>query len=199
MTHSSNEEPRRYLNMRDTPSSFLAYADAYLSAANLLVPLKNQLNEIFETGPVYQLTGQSLELTFKAMLLHKGVRVEDLSKPRLFGHDLLKLREKLEGLYDIRSIVQDTNLQQAELYFKTNQQEFNGLSLEEASDLMRFDWQLLALNENYYSFTEETKLTYRSRYPRPTLDYKPVFLSILLPCIDTLRDFAYNEVVLKKT
>jgi len=188
----------RCLDMKETPSSFLVFGDAYLSAANILALRKSDLNEVFKIGPIFQLSGQAFELIAKSLLLHKGVSESDLRKPRLFGHDLWKLREELQSHYDVASLVEGAQLLHAEAFFRDNPDEFQGLTLEQASDTLRFDWQLLALNENYFSFLDESRPTYRTRYPDSSLAYKPVRLEILLPCLDCLRDFALTQLASSK-
>ncbi|MEP1327487.1 hypothetical protein [Pseudophaeobacter sp.] len=194
MSEGIDTNKSQLLNLKKTPASFLAYGDTYLSAANILVLKKNDLDEVFKIGPIFQLSGQAFELIAKSLLLHKGVSESELRKPKKFGHDLWKLREELQNHYDLASVVESTLLRHAETFFRDKRNEFQGLTLEQASDSLRFDWQLLALNENYFSFLDENRPTYRTRYPDVSLTYKPVRLEILLPCLDCLRDFAYSQI-----
>ncbi|CUH86321.1 hypothetical protein PH5382_00230 [Phaeobacter sp. CECT 5382] len=80
MSEGIDTNKSQLLNLKETPASFLAYGDAYLSAANILVLKKNDLNEVFKIGPIFQLSGQAFELIAKSLLLHKGVSESDFTK-----------------------------------------------------------------------------------------------------------------------
>lgn len=48
MSEGIDTNKSQLLNLKKTPASFLAYGDTYLSAANILVLKKNDLNEVFK-------------------------------------------------------------------------------------------------------------------------------------------------------
>ena len=71
-----------------TPSGLLRHANEFLHAAELVLKDSNEVSI-----PSYFLFGRSIELSFKAFLLSRGMRISEL-KSKKFGHDLSALLDE---------------------------------------------------------------------------------------------------------
>jgi hypothetical protein len=84
---------------RTTPRGLARFADDYLAAALAADQTLGPTDpDGVASAPVLYLLGQSVELSLKAFLAHRGVSLEDLKSPKKFGHSLDRCLEKAQEL-----------------------------------------------------------------------------------------------------
>lgn len=183
------------LDQTQSSHRLLGYADAYLSTANILVGHIDEMTVLYTVGPLYQNAGLACELLFKQLVFHFDDHISEVGELKTYGHDLDKLFDRL---IELQVPVEDV-VQKIRQTYRLRRLP-SGLTVEDCARqdvgnwLTSFGSQVLALNENYLKFLEETKPSFRSRYPHDQRTYKPVNLDYLLPCLDALREFAFKEI-----
>lgn len=75
-------------NIGETPRGFLKHSQELFAAADLVLSKTEEVSL-----PAYFLLGRSIELSFKAFLLHCGKPITELRKTKKYGHNLEALLE----------------------------------------------------------------------------------------------------------
>ncbi|MBS4011825.1 MAG: hypothetical protein KGZ72_13860 [Roseovarius sp.] len=178
------------IDLRQDFEAYLAYSDAYRSACNILAKERHRTSLLFEIGPIYQNAGLAYELLFKSLLLRSGETRDGVRKK--YGHDLWELFVAVDDRKDIdlEEILKETQAQWLETAFNNTSQQLPKLSISDREEWLKFHNQILALNQNYLRLDEDKKRTYPSRYIHTERRYAPLSLDILLPCLDTLIEYA---------
>jgi hypothetical protein len=145
---------------------------------------------LFEIGPIYQNAGLAYELLFKSLLLRSGETRDGVRKK--YGHDLWELFVAVDNLKDINleEILKETQARWLETAFNNTSQQLPELSSSDREEWLNFHNQISALNQNYLMLDEDSHWTFPSRYIHIERRYAPLSLDILLPCLDTLIEYA---------